>query len=82
VDDDERKRRIIKLNFLYLHGNEIHVWIQDEEVFLHQIVKKLEIWNCKFNYVKRGKPDYDILIDDKTDNCNHFFNSLKIEGYE
>lgn len=73
VSEDERKKRVEKLNSLYSSGNEIHVWIQDNDVFLHEIILKLESWNCKFNYVKSGKPIYDVLIDDKTDNCNHFF---------
>jgi len=67
------KNRIEKLNKLYEEGNEIHVWIEDTTLFLSPILEKLEKWGCKFNYVKLGKPNYDLIIDEKSEKTSRFF---------
>ena len=77
VSDEERKRRVEKLNSSYDSGDEIHIWIKQINVFLNEIILILESWGCKFSSVKSGKPLYDVLIDDNTDKSNHFFQSLR-----
>lgn len=62
---------IDKINFLYDHGNEITYWtargsktkIDWNEVTTNQLKK----WGCKYHKLSVGeKPDYDLLICDKT----------------
>ena len=65
--------RIKILNSYYDKGHEIHVWVEDTSLFLHNILKELEGWGCKFNYIKLGKPAYDILIDDNSFGSDLFF---------
>ena len=65
------KENIIKINNLFEKGNEIIYWtargyvtrINHYELTLNQLKK----WNCKFHSLSVGeKPDYDLLICDKT----------------
>tara|TARA_B100000963_G_scaffold347085_1_gene353001 strand:+ start:320 stop:610 length:291 start_codon:yes stop_codon:yes gene_type:complete len=62
---------IRKINNLFEQGNEIIYWtargyvtgINHYELTLNQLKK----WNCKFHSLSVGeKPDYDLLICDKT----------------
>ncbi len=72
-DDKPNQKRIEKLNLLHRQGNEIHLWINDPHAFLAEYVEKLESWGCNFNFIKIGKPHYDILVDDKTIKSDLFF---------
>jgi len=58
--------RIKKLNDFLDEKNDIYVWIEDNTVFLHEVVKNLEDWGSKIKNVRLGKPDYDMVIDE---NC-------------
>jgi len=35
--------------------------------------QQLDSWGCKYHEVRLGKPSYDIWIDDKAFNDEHFF---------
>lgn len=72
-DEEKREERIKRLNEYYENGSQIHVWIEDTSLFLHTVVQELDEWGCKFNYVKLGKPVYDILIDDNSYGSDLFF---------
>lgn len=67
------KDRIEKLNKLLDSGDEIHIWIEDNIAFLHEVVASLKSWGCRFMYVKLGKPEYDMIIDDKSTKAESFF---------
>lgn len=78
VDTGEEKRvpyvdRIEKLNGLMDNGNEIHIWLEDTTAFLHEVIISLESWGCRFMYVKLGKPEYDMIIDENCMNAKTFF---------
>jgi hypothetical protein len=67
------EERIRKLNHLKSQGHEIHVWISSTDVLLHVVIKELQKWGCQFTYIKIGRPNYDLLIDDKTEKGKSFF---------
>lgn len=70
------KNRIEYFNSLYESGNEIHYWtargqnsgIDWSELTLSQLKK----WGAKYTSVKLGKPSYDVWIDDKAFNSEHY----------
>jgi hypothetical protein len=70
--------RIEKLNKLYDEGHEIHYWTargsgsgKDWRAFTKE---QLIGWGVKATSINCGKPMYDIWVDDKAINDNHFFN--------
>jgi len=73
VDEEKIQKRIEKINSLYDSGNQIHFWVENDDIFLHKILEFLEEKRCKFTCIKRGKPYYDILVDDKTEKVENFF---------
>ena len=78
IDTNEEKRlpytdRIEKLNGLLDKGNEIHIWLEGSTSFLHEVIASLESWGCRFGYVKLGKPEYDMIIDENCMDPKTFF---------
>ena len=64
--------RIERVNSWYDQGHEITMWTARGTVtgkdYKWLTKKQLEEWGCKYNYLKMGKPAFDILIDDKAFN--------------
>lgn len=71
------KKRIEKINKLYDDGNIIVYWTARGTVtqkrWFHITYKQLNKWGCKFHELKMGKPSYDLFIDDKNINSEHYF---------
>lgn len=69
--------RINTINKLYDKGHTIIYWTArgtgsglDWSALTKQ---QLDEWGCKYHEVRLGKPSYDIWIDDKAFNDEHFF---------
>ena len=65
------KDNISKINKLYDEGNEITYWTARGSysgIDYFEITKsQIEKWGCKYHYLNVGeKPNYDLLICDKT----------------
>jgi len=65
------KNNIDKINKLYNEDNEITYWTSRgfySKIDYFEITKnQLEKWGCKYHYLSVGKkPNYDLLICDKT----------------
>jgi hypothetical protein len=71
------KGRIERVNELYDEGNTIIYWTargSGSGIDWTELTKQqLDDWGCKYHEVKLGKPSYDIWIDDKAFNDEHFF---------
>ena len=71
--------RIAKINQLFDEGNEIHYWTARGSIsgkdWSHFTMYQLNEWECKFTTAKVGKPHYDVWIDDKAFNDEHYFDS-------
>ena len=71
------EERITKINKLFDEGHEIHYWTARGSVsgknWFMLTFKQLESWNCKYNSLKLGKPNYDLFIDDKNINSEDYF---------
>ncbi len=69
--------RIDKINDLYDKGNTIIYWTargSGSGLDWNELTKQqLDQWGCKYHEVKLGKPSYDVWIDDKAFNDEHFF---------
>lgn len=72
------KEQINKFNKLYDDGHEINYWTargansgKNWDFFT---VKQLNKWGVKYHTINRGKPHYDVWIDDKAINSNYFMN--------
>jgi hypothetical protein len=69
--------RIDKVNDLYDKGNTIIYWTargSGTGIDWTELTKQqLDQWECKYHEVKLGKPSYDVWIDDKAFNDEHFF---------
>ena len=63
-------RNIKKINALYDKGHHIVYYTargtRSNKDYKLLTLQQLEQWGCKFNHLKMGKPDFDLLIDDKT----------------
>lgn len=71
--------RIEHFNKLFDEGNEIHYWTargsvsgKDWSELTEQQLKK---WGVKYTTLQLKKPHYDIWIDDKAMNVDHYFKS-------
>ncbi len=68
------KNNILKINNLYKDGNEITYYSARASVFKDKYseyfeltIRQLESWGCKYhNLIIGHKPDYDLMICDKT----------------
>lgn len=69
--------RIDRINELYDGGNTIIYWTargSGSGIDWTELTKQqLDSWGCKYHEVRLGKPSYDIWIDDKAFNDEHFF---------
>lgn len=69
--------RINRVNELYEDGNTIIYWTargSGSGIDWSELTKQqLDEWGCKYHDVKLGKPSYDVWIDDKAFNDEHFF---------
>ncbi|CAB4143456.1 hypothetical protein UFOVP447_152 [uncultured Caudovirales phage] len=69
--------RIDKINELYDEGNTIIYWTargSGSGIDWTELTKQqLDEWGCKYHEVKLGKPSYDVWVDDKAFNDEHFF---------
>ena len=63
---------IAKINRLYDEGNEIIIWTARGTVtkidWRELTEKQLKEWGVKYHELKFGKPNYELLIDDKAIN--------------
>jgi len=71
--------RIAHINELFDVGNYIVYWtargIRSGIDYTELTTSQLTQWGCKFHEVSVGeKPHFDLLIDDKVQNCNTYFN--------
>ena len=68
-----------EINRLFDEGNEIHYWTargsSSGKDHLPLTLKQLKQWGCKYTTANVGKPVYDVWIDDKAFNDEHYFDS-------
>ena len=78
------KDRIEKINKLYDEGHTIVYWTargtKTGICWFTITYAQLTEWNCKFNELRMGKPNYDLFIDDKNINSESYFTSASKEG--
>lgn len=71
------EERINRINDLYDEGHTIIYWTargSGSGIDWTELTKQqLDSWGCKYHEVKLGKPSYDVWIDDKAFNDEHFF---------
>lgn len=64
------QENIDKINALYDSGNTIVYWTargSTSGIDYAELTKgQLEAWGCKYNWLNRSKPSFDLLIDDRT----------------
>lgn len=69
--------RIEYINKLHSEGNHITIWTargsRSGVDYRELTIKQLNEWNVKYDDVLFGKPDYDIYIDDKSQNIDQYF---------
>ena len=74
--------RINVINKLYYEGNIITYWTGRGTVsgidWFHFTKSQLHKWGAKHHNLLLGKPPYDIFIDDKSFNSEHYF--IKLES--
>jgi len=72
--------RINYINNLYDKGNRIIYFSARGSVSKKNLydftLKQLKDWKCKFHELILGKPNYDIMIDDKSENSERFFKAV------
>jgi dTDP-glucose 4,6-dehydratase len=71
--------RIHKINQLYDNGNTIIYWTargtRTGVDWRNLTETQLKRWSVKYHELKFGKPVYDLFIDDKNINSEHYFNT-------
>ena len=69
--------RIERVNELYDEGHTIIYWTargSGSGIDWTELTKQqLDNWGCKYHEVRLGKPSYDVWIDDKAFNDEHYF---------
>lgn len=69
--------RIERINALYDLGHTITYWTargSKTGVDYSELTKnQLNRFGCKYTHLVMGKPDYDLWVDDKAINSEHFF---------
>jgi capsule biosynthesis phosphatase len=80
------KERIEQINKLYDMGHKIVFFTARgmkrfngdvttvKEIFYDFTVRQLELWGCKYHELILGKPEFDLMIDDKAIHDSDFFN--------
>jgi len=70
-------KNIEKINRLYMEGHEVIYWTARgtlrEGNWFHVTFEQLMDWGCLFHELRMNKPAYDLLIDDKVMNAQHYF---------
>ena len=73
-DAEPIKEAIDKINALYDADNEIVYWTArggtSGKDWTYVTTQQLKEWGCRYNELRFGKPDYDILFDDKAVRLN------------
>lgn len=73
-------KRIERINKLYDEGNTIIYWTARGSSsgidWSDLTIKQLKSWGCKYHEARRGKPSYDVWIDDKAFNDKDFFKDI------
>ena len=71
------KKNIEKINGLYMEGHEVIYWTArgtlKEGNWFHVTYEQLMDWGCLFHELRMNKPAYDLFIDDKVINAQHYF---------
>lgn len=71
------KERIEKINYLYDKGHNITYWTtrdtKQNTNWFHITYDQLKKWGCKFHNLSSLKPNYDMIIDSRSET----FNNLK-----
>ena len=71
-------KNIEKINRLYMEGHEIIYWTASGTIkegnWFHVTYEQLMDWGCLFHELRMNKPAYDLFIDDKVMNAEHYFN--------
>ena len=71
------RKNIEKINRLYKEGHEVIYWTARgtlrEGNWFHVTFEQLMDWGCLFHELRMNKPAYDLLIDDKVMNAQHYF---------
>ena len=71
------RKNIEKINQLYMEGHEVIYWTArgtlKEGNWFHVTYEQLMDWGCLFHELRMNKPAYDLLIDDKVMNAQHYF---------
>jgi hypothetical protein len=74
------EERINRINDLYDDGHTIIYWTargSGSGIDWTELTKQqLDSWGCKYHEVRLGKPSYDIWIDDKAFNDEHYFDDF------
>tara|TARA_R110000824_G_scaffold13134_1_gene57162 strand:- start:2610 stop:2909 length:300 start_codon:yes stop_codon:yes gene_type:complete len=68
---------IDKINELYMEGHEVIYWTARgtlmEGNWFHVTYEQLLDWGCLFHELRMNKPVFDLFIDDKVMNSEHYF---------
>tara|TARA_Y100001963_G_C6720502_1_gene418923 strand:+ start:493 stop:795 length:303 start_codon:yes stop_codon:yes gene_type:complete len=77
------KKNIEKINKLYMEGHEVIYWTARgtlrEGNWFHVTLEQLMDWGCLFHELRMNKPAYDLFIDDKVMNAQHYFDLTEDE---
>ena len=71
------RKNIEKINRLYMEGHEVIYWTArgtlKEGNWFHVTHEQLVDWGCLFHELRMNKPVFDVFIDDKAMNAQHYF---------
>lgn len=77
------RKNIEKINQLYMEGHEVIYWTArgtiKEGNWFHVTYEQLMDWGCLFHELRMNKPVFDIFIDDKVINSQHYFGVMEEE---
>jgi len=77
------RKNIEKINGLYMEGHEVIYWTARgtlmEGNWFHITHEQLVDWGCLFHELRMNKPVFDIFIDDKAINSQHYFGVMEGE---
>jgi len=77
------RKNIEKINQLYKEGHEVIYWTArgtlQEGNWFHVTFEQLMDWGCLFHELRMNKPVFDIFIDDKVINSQHYFGVMEDE---
>jgi len=77
------RKNIDKINELYMEGHEVIYWTARgtlmEGNWFHITHEQLVDWGCLFHELRMNKPVFDVFIDDKAINSQHYFGIMEDE---